>query len=50
MAKKVFGQTNFNPKDFKDKIALGEVETKREPGKFETVPEETRKKLLARKK
>lgn len=47
MAKKVFGATNFQPKDF-NKKALGQVETKRKP-MIETASEETRKKLLGKK-
>lgn len=46
---KKFGSTNFNPKDFKDKKPLGEV-PKKKPGMIETASDETRKKLLARRK
>ena len=43
MAKKVFGPTNFTPKDFKDKKKLGEVETKRKPGFINTAPSSKKK-------
>lgn len=49
MANKTFGSANFNLKDFKPKKGLGEV-PKKKPGMIETASEETRKKLLARKK
>lgn len=48
MAKK-FGPTDFKPKDF-NKKTLGEVAINKKSGTIETASEETRKKLLARRK